>query len=381
MIYSKIKKNNTDYLDSVTELIKQYNPINLAEGHTGFKCSPLLTELAEKHLRNSLNQYADASGSFKLRDKIAQKIEQLYGKKYDPETEITITSGSTQPIFSTISALVREGDQVVVFEPIAGNYLQAIELNGGEPVYVKMKEPNFSIDWEDVQKVINSKTRMIIINSPHNPTGWVMTELDMIRLQRIITGTKIVILSEETFEHVIFDEEGHQSMASFPKLAEQSIIISSLGETYHVTGWQIGFCAAPREFTKEIREIQQLVIHSVISPLQEAFAEFIDIKEEYMGIGKFYQAKRDFFNSLLDPEKYKPVISKGTFFELIDYSKMSLINDQNFSIRMIIEAGVLGVPLSLFYHEKLKCQMIRFNLAQPDETLEIVANKLNNIKV
>lgn len=381
MINSKVKKNNSDYIDSVALLMKEYQPINLAEGHTGFKCSPQLTELAEKYLKESLNQYADAFGSYRLREKIAFKLETLYSKSYDPETEITITSGSTQPFFSTISALVKEGDQVVVFEPIADSYIQAIELLGGEPVYVKLREPDYHIDWEDVQKVINSKTRMIIISSPNNPTGWVMTELDMIRLQRIITGTKIIILSEETFEHVTFDEEGHQSMASFPKLAEQSIIISSIGETYHVTGWQIGFCAAPKEFMKEIREIQQLMIHSVTSPLQEAFADFIDIREEYMGIGKFYQAKRDYFNGLLDPDKYKPVVAKGTYFELLDYSKMSNLNDQNFAVKLIMEAGVAGVPLSLFYHEKIKSQKIRFNFAQTDEVLEKVADRLNQLNI
>jgi methionine aminotransferase len=380
MIYSKVKRNNNEFFSSFNELVNSHHPINLSEGYTSFKCSPHLIELVEKYLHESLNQYTHSFGLLRLREKIAHQLETLYGKVYNPESEITITTGKTQSIYATITALVRDGDQVVVFEPVAGNYVQAIELNGGEPVYVRLKEPDFAIDWEDLQKVINGKTRMIVINSPHNPTGWVMSELDMIRLQRIIAGTNIIVLIEETFRHIVFDDGGHQSMASFPKLAEQSVVIAALGETYHVTGWQVGFCAAPKEIMKEIRAIQQMVIHSVTSPMQEAFADFLDIKDEYMSVGKFYQNKRDLFNRCLDQSKYKPVLSKGTFFELLNYSQLSKLTDRDFTFKLIQDSGIAALPLSIFYHEKPKYQMLRFNIAQPDEVLEQVAERLNRVE-
>jgi methionine aminotransferase len=368
---------DNNILNTLTELGGTRNAINMATGYTDFACAPRLIDLVQKHISQGINEFAPPNGVMPLREKVAEKIELLYGHKYDPVEEITITAGATQAIFTTIATLVREGDEVLIFEPAYHSYVPAIEINGGKPVFVPMKEPGFFIDWEEVQKMINPKTRMIIINTPHNPTGMVFNELDMLRLQKIINGTQITILSDEIFEHMVFDGDSHQSVALYPKLAERSIIISSFGETYHVSGWQIGYCAGPAHVMKEIRKVQQVMMHTISSPFQWAISEFLDEKDEYLNLSHFYQKKRDYFNQLMTNTRFTPVLSKGSFFQLFSFHNVSDESDREFAVRLIEEAGVTTVPVSAFFREKTKKQMLRFNFARTDEHLEKVAERLS----
>lgn len=378
-ISPKFTNLKSGYFNEIRPLVKAANAIDLAEGSTGYHCSDKLIELVKKHLSEGLNQYAPAAGELLLRRRVASKVNDLYGRKYDPETEITITAGVSQSIFTAISALVQEGDEVIVFEPAAEYYVSAIEMNGAQAVFVPMKNHDFHIDWEEVQKIVSTQTRMLILNTPHNPTGWVMSEIDMIRLQRIINGTKIIILSDETFEHMVFDGESHQSVALYPKLAERSVIVSSFGETYHVTGWQIGCCLAPRNISQEFRKVHQVMMYSVNSPYQLALAEFMENKDEYSRLGAFYQQRRDTFLSLMEGTSFKPLTCKGTFFQLFSYESISDEKDYEFALRLIKEYGVATVPLSIFCHEKSKRQILRFNFAKPDDVLKEAVSRLSTL--
>lgn len=378
-ISPKYQNLASSFSSVISPLIHEYKAINLADGFTGFHCNPELTKLVEKHLREGLNQLAPFEGEMILREKVAQKTESLYGRTYSPINEVTITAGAAQAMFTAISALVKEGDEVIVFEPANDYCVPAIEMNGAQAVFVPMKEPDYHIDWEEVQKMITTKTRMIIINTPHHPTGWVMKEIDMLRLQRIINGTKIIILSEETFEHIVFDGESHQSISLYPKLAERSIVISSFGESYHVTGWQIGYCLAPQEIMKEFRQVHQVMMQSVNSPFQLALADFLDRKEEYKKLSKDYQDRRDYFLGLMEGSRLKPLKSQGTFYQLFNFSDVSEEKDKDFVIRLIKEYGVAVMPISAFCHEKTKKRIIRVNFAKPDEVLQEAAKRLSQI--
>jgi methionine aminotransferase len=377
MIAPKLITLENSIVNAMSELGDSHNAINMAAGYTDFHCSSRLIKLVQKHISEGINEFAPANGVLQLREKLAKKIEALYGHKYNPETEITITAGATQAIFTTLTALVREGDEVVIFEPANDSYVPAIEINGGKPVYVTLKAPDFHIDWGEVQKLITSNTRMIIINTPHNPTGKVFSELDMLRLQKIINGTRIVVLSDEIFEHIVFNGESHQSVAMYPKLAEQSIIISSFGETYHVSGWQIGYCAGPADVMNELRKVQQVMMQSVSSPFQWALSEFLDFREEYLQLGDYYRKKRDIFNELMAATRFKPILSHGTFFQLFSYEDITDESDRDFAIRLVKEAGVTTIPVSAFYHEKSKKHLLRFNFARTDEHLQMVADRLS----
>lgn len=379
MIAPKLITLENNIVNAMTILGEKHDAINMAAGYTDFHCSPRLIDLVQKHISEGINEFAPSSGVLALREKVSAKIESLYGHTYNPETEITITAGATQAIFTAITALVREGDEVVIFEPAYDSYVPAIEINGGQPVYVPLKGPDFTIDWEEVQKIINSNTRMIIVNTPHNPTGKVFSELDMLRLQKIINGTRITVLADEIFEHMVFNGESHQSVALYPKLAEQSIIISSFGETYHVSGWQIGYCACPAKVMKELRKVQQVMVQSVSSPFQWALSEFIEYEEEYLHLAKFYMKKRDHFNELMASTKFKPIISHGSFFQLFSYNDITNESDQDFAIRLVEEYGVTTIPVSAFFHEKTKKHLLRFNFARTDEHLEEVANRLSKL--
>ncbi len=377
MIAPKLIVLENSIVNAMTELGERAGAINMAAGYTDFHCSSRLIDLVQKHISEGINEFAPPNGVLTLREKVAGKISSLYGHQYNPETEITITAGATQAIFTTITTLIREGDEVVIFEPAYDSYVPAIEINGGKPVFVPLKGPDFHIDWGEVQKIITSNTRMIIVNTPHNPTGKVFSELDMLRLQKIINGTRIIVLSDEIFEHIVFNGESHQSVALYPKLAERSIIISSFGETYHVSGWQIGYCAGPADVMKELRKVQQVMMQSVSSPFQWALSEFLDYKEEYMHLAEFYMKKRDYFNELMSATRFKPILSQGSFFELFSYDDITDERDKDFAVRLVQEAGVTTIPVSAFYHEKSKKHLLRFNIARTDENLEEVARRLS----
>jgi methionine aminotransferase len=314
-----------------------------------------------------------------LREKIATKTENLYGAVYNPETEVTITPGGTHALYAAISAIVGEGDEVIVLEPCYDSYIPAIELNGGRPIFYELKYPDFKVDWNEVKRLINFKTRMVIINTPHNPTGAVLEADDMLQLQKILDNTDVVVLSDEVYEHIIFDNVQHQSVARFPKLAERSIIVSSFGKTYHTTGWKMGYVLAPADITKEFRKVHQFIAFSANTPIQHALAEFIDQKQHYMELSAFYQEKRDYFQKLVAGSNFKILPCKGSYFQMLNYAKITQERDVDFAIRLTKEYKVASIPTSVFYKMKTDNNMLRFCFAKSNETLEKAAEKLMKV--
>ncbi|MGB1317269.1 MAG: methionine aminotransferase, partial [Flavobacteriales bacterium] len=341
-----------------------------------FSIPDRLVELTHSYMKKGLNQYSPMQGAPPLREALAKKVEDLYSAKYDPDSEITVTAGATQAIYTAISAFVGEGDEVIIFEPAYDCYVPAIEVHGGVPVYVQMNLSGELIDWDNVQKLVNQRTRMIIINTPHNPSGRVMNAQDMLKLQKLTEGTDIIIMSDEVYEHIIFDGMEHQSVARYPKLAERSIVVSSFGKTYHNTGWKIGHVLAPKELMTEFRKVHQFNVFSVNTPAQYALADFLDDKDHYLELGAFYQQKRDTFNELIKGSRFKIRPSEGTYFQLLDYSDISDEIDTDYAIRLTKEVGVASIPVSVFYHEKNEDKFLRFCFAKEDETMEKAAEKL-----
>ena len=375
-IHSKLPKVGTTIFTVMSGLAREHGAVNLSQGFPDFSIPERLVELTHSYMTKGFNQYSPMQGVPILRERLAEKVEELYTAKYDPETEINITAGATQAIYTAISAFVNEGDEVIIFEPAYDCYVPAIEVHGGVPVYVQMNLSGELIDWEKVKKLINQRTRMIIINTPHNPSGRVMNAADMLKLQKLTDGTDIIILSDEVYEHIIFDSMEHQSVARFPKLAERSIVVSSFGKTYHNTGWKIGHVLAPKELMKEFRKVHQFNVFSVNTPAQYALADFLLEKEHYLELGAFYQEKRNTFLKLLEGSNFKIHPSEGTYFQLLEYSKITDEKDTDYAVRLTKEVGVASIPVSVFYHEKNTDKFLRFCFAKEDETLEKAAEKL-----
>ncbi|MBL7890039.1 MAG: methionine aminotransferase [Bacteroidia bacterium] len=379
LINSKLPNVGTTIFTVMSKLAADHQAINLSQGFPDFSCNPDLVDLVAKYMKAGNNQYAPMAGLLPLREMLSQKTEALYGAKYDPETEITITAGATQAIYTAITAVIREGDEVIVFEPAYDCYQPAIELNGGKTVYLQLKAPNYSIDWEEVKKVMNHRTKMIIVNTPHNPTGSIMTAADMTMLQKLTKDTDIVIISDEVYEHIIFDGHQHQSAARYPHLAERSFIISSFGKTYHTTGWKIGYCVAPQNLMNEFRKVHQFLVFSTNTPVQCALAEFLKQKEQYLDLGKFYQKKRDLFISLIKNSRFELTPAAGTYFQLLNFKNMSNEKDTDFAIRLTKEFKIASIPISVFYHEGVDEHVLRFCFAKKEETLEAAAAIINKI--
>lgn len=380
LIGSKLPNTGTTIFATMSKLATENNAINLSQGFPDFNCDKELIALINKHMLAGSNQYAPMPGLMSLREAISQKTEELYSAKYDPETEITITAGATQAIFTAISAIIREGDEVIIFEPAYDCYQPAIELNGGKTIYLQLKAPSYSIDWEEVKKVLNYRTKMIIINTPHNPTGSIMTAADMAKLEKLTKGTDIIIISDEVYEHIIFDGYEHQSVARYPKLAERSFIISSFGKTFHATGWKMGYCVAPKNLMAEFRKVHQFVVFSCNTPIQHALAEYLKNKSNYMNLGAFYQQKRDYFVKLIKGSQFSFEPTSGTYFQLLRYNTLSKEKDTNYAIRLTQEFGVASIPISVFYHNNVDNKVLRFCFAKKEETLEKAAEILNRIK-
>ncbi len=379
LISSKLPNVGTTIFTVMSKLAADHNAINLSQGFPDFNCDKDLIGLVNKYMLAGNNQYAPMAGLMSLRETIAAKTEEIYSAKYDPETEITVTAGATQAIFTAISAIIREGDEVIIFEPAYDCYQPAIELNGGKTIYLQLKAPNYSIDWEELKKVVNHHTKMIIINTPHNPTGSIMTAGDMARLEKLTKGTDIVIISDEVYEHIIFDGYEHQSVARYPRLAERSFIISSFGKTFHTTGWKIGYCVAPKNLMAEFRKVHQFMVFCCNTPIQHALAEYLKNKSNYKNLGTFYQKKRDYFINLIKNSKFNFEPASGTYFQLLRYNAISKEKDTNFSIRLTKEFGVASIPISVFYHNAVDNRVLRFCFAKKEETLEKAAEILNKI--
>jgi methionine aminotransferase len=379
LINSKLPNVGTTIFTVMSKLAAENNAINLSQGFPDFSCNPDLVELVGKYMKAGNNQYAPMAGLIQLREMLAQKTEELYGAQYNPDTEITITAGATQAIYTAITAIIREGDEVIVFEPAYDCYQPAIELNGGKTVYLQLKAPSYSIDWEEVKKMMNHRTKMIIVNTPHNPTGSIMSAADMVMLQKLTKDTDIVIISDEVYEHIIFDGHAHQSVARYPHLAERSFIISSFGKTYHATGWKVGYCVAPQNLMNEFRKVHQFLVFSTNTPIQFALAEFLQQKNQYVELGNFYQKKRDYFISLIKNSRFELTPAAGTYFQLLNYKKLSSEKDTDYAIRLTKEFKLAAIPISVFYHEGVDNHVLRFCFAKKEETLEKAAAIINTI--
>jgi methionine transaminase len=379
IVRSKLPNLGTTIFTVMSGLAREHGAINLSQGFPDFSIPSRLGDLVAEHMRKGHNQYSPMMGLSALREAIAMKVEELYSAVYDPQEEVTVTAGATQAIFTAIMALVQEGDEVLVFEPAYDSYVPAIELAGGKAIFIQAELTGELIDWERVKRVVNQRTRMIIINTPNNPTGRILTAHDMIRLQKLTERTDIVILSDEVYEHILFDGYEHQSVARYPKLAERSVVVSSFGKTYHCTGWKVGYVLAPKELMREFRKTHQFNVFSVNTPVQHALAEFLKEKEHYLGLAAFYQTKRDRFCNLVKDSRFKVRPSEGTYFQLLDYSAITDEKDTDFAIRLTKEAKLASIPLSVFYHKPTVVKHLRFCFAKEDETLERAAEILNRL--
>lgn len=373
LLKSKLPKVGTTIFTVMSKLATEHKAINLSQGFPDFNCHDDLIQLVTKFMNAGANQYAPMPGLMSLRERIAEKTEYLYHTHYDPETEITITAGATQAIFTAITAVVNEGDEVILFEPAYDCYVPAIELSGGKAISLPLKVPEYKIDWDLVKKRISDKTRMIIINTPNNPTGTLLNEEDMQTLQTLIADTNIIVLSDEVYEHIVFDGLKHFSAAYFPKLAERSFIVSSFGKTYHTTGWKVGYVLAPKELSAEFRKVHQYNVFSVNTPVQHAYEEFLRSKNEYLHLGNFYEEKRNYFNKMINGSRFTLVPSSGTYFQLLNYEKITDEKDTDFAIRLTKDFKLAAVPVSVFYQQAQDHKMLRFCFAKSNETLEKAA--------
>jgi len=369
-ISSKLPKVGTTIFTVMSRLAQEQNAFNLSQGFPDFPVDQRLIDLVHQHMSSGKNQYPPMAGIPALREIISGKMENLYGASYDPESEITITAGGTQAIFTAIMATINEGDEVILFTPAYDCYAPAIELAGGKPVYVQLKSGDFSIDWKQVKKVVTRRTKMIMINTPHNPSGSVISNNDVQELIKITKDNDIVILSDEVYEHIIFDGQPHRSMANYPELANRSIIVYSFGKTFHVTGWKTGYVVGPSNLMAEFRKVHQFNVFTANAPIQYALADYMSDPENYLHIGEMYQAKRDLFLSAVKASRFKIKPSKGTYFQLLDYSKISEEEDTELAKRLTIEHKVASIPVSVFYHNPIQNQVLRFCFAKEDETLK-----------
>lgn len=378
-IHSKLPNVGVTIFTVMTKLANEHGAINLSQGFPDFDVDPELISLVDRHIREGRNQYAPMPGVLQLRERIAEKTEEMYGGRYDPVTEITVTSGATAALFAAIITVVCPGDEVIVFEPAYDSYIPAITLAGGVPVYCTLRHPDYSIDWDMVRDAVTPRTKLIIINSPHNPAGSVLSGDDITALKELTAGTDIVIVSDEVYEHIIFNGTRHESMTRYPELADRSFVISSFGKTYHTTGWKVGYCLAPKGLMEEFQKIHQYLTFATSTPVQHAYADFLERKDRYLELPKFYQEKRDYFLSLVKNSRFTCIPSRGTYFQLLDYSAITGEGDVDFARRMTVEHGVAAIPPSVFYRDGVDRKVLRFCFAKKDETLERAAERLCGI--
>lgn len=378
-ITSKLPQAGATIFAQMSALAEEHNAINLSQGFPDFEVDRKLIDLVHRHMVAGHNQYAHFSGVEPLRKIVAENIRNKHGHSYDADLEVNITAGATQAIATALTASIREGDEVIIFTPAYDCYAPYVELNGGIPVYVKLQHPDYRIDWDQVKKVLNHRTRMIIINSPHNPSATILSEEDLQYLEEITSGSNILILSDEVYENIVFDGKEHFSACRKPELARRSFIIGSFGKTLHVTGWKTGYCLAPEHLMKEFRKVHQFMVFSVNTPVQYALAEYL-ANEEHFNVSEMYQQKRDFFLKSIEGSLFKPLQSKGSYYQLLDYSEISSLPDVEFSRRLTVEHGVASIPLSVFYNEPTDHKVLRFCFAKNEGTLTKAADLLKAVK-
>ncbi len=378
-LVSKLPHVGTTIFTVMSKLAAENGAINLSQGFPGFDCSPELVAFAERYLRTGFNQYAPMTGVPALREALAQKAFELYNVAYDPDNEVTITSGATEAIFAAITAVVRPGDEVIVFEPAYDSYVPAIELNGGIPVYVSLTPPNYRVDWQAVSEKITDKTRLILVNTPHNPTGRVWTADDLQQLATLIQERDIWVVSDEVYEHILFDGRVHRSLMTHPLLQERTFVVGSFGKTFHITGWKIGYCLAPKELSTEFRKIHQYLTFSTVTPIQYALADYLKEPEHYLHLSDFYQRKRDLFLDGLRLWRFQFQPAEGSFFQTVSYAAISDEPDYELAVRLTKEIGVASIPVSVFYQQKNDYRILRFCFAKDDAVLQEAAERLSKL--
>jgi len=377
---SKLPDVGTTIFTVIGQLSAQHNAINLSQGAPNFACDPQLIAGVTRAMSEGHNQYAPMTGLQALKTRIAQKIAGLYGTCYDEESEVLVTASASEGIYSAISGLVHPGDEVIYFEPSFDSYAPVVRLQGATPVAIKLTVPDFTVNWDEVRATITPRTRMIIVNTPHNPSGKVFSAEDLQQLAQVTRNTDIVILSDEVYEHVVFDGQSHHGMATHPQLAERSVIISSFGKTYHVTGWRVGYCVAPAALMDEICKVHQFLMFSADTPMQHAFVEHMNDPQTWLTLCAFYQRKRDLLQTLLAESPFRLLPSQGSFFLLADYSHFSEESDSEMVKRLIVDNGVATIPLSAFYTDGTDNKLIRLSFAKDDATLRAGAEALCRVK-
>jgi methionine aminotransferase len=373
---SKLPTVGTTIFTVMSALAAEVGAINLSQGFPDFDCDPDLIEAVARHMREGRNQYAPMQGVLALREAIAAHYETTFARRYDPATEVTVTSGATEALFAAIIAVMQPGDEAIVLEPCYDSYVPAIVLSGGVPRPVALRYPDYSIDWDAVRRAVTARTRLILVNSPHNPSGAVMRRDALDQLAQLVDGTPILIVSDEVYEHIVFDGRRHESLAGHPALAPRTFVIGSFGKTYHTTGWKVGYAAAPAALTGELRKVHQFVTFSTITPVQHALAEFLAARRGLAALGPFFQRKRDLFLDLMRGSRFVPLPCHGSYFQLMDYSAISDEADAAFAIRLAREHGVAAIPTSPFLHASPAPRVLRFCFAKRDETLRAAAARI-----
>ena len=375
----KLPHVGTTIFAVMSRLAAEHDAINLSQGFPDFPIADALIDRVRHYMKKGFNQYAPMSGAQPLREVIAEKVESLYGGRFHPETEITVTAGATQGLFTAIQSVIHPGDEVMVFLPAYDSYVPAIQLNRGVPVFIDLESPDFKIPWKKVRAAVTEKTRMIILNTPHNPTGSVLSGKDLEELRDLVRGTDIICLSDEVYEHIIFDGREHQSLLRHPDLTERSFIVYSFGKTFHATGWKMGYVLAPANLMKEFRSVHQFTVYCCNTPIQMALADFLRDRDNYMGIPDFYQEKRDCFLDLIRTSRFKGLPAAGSYFQVLDYSAITDEKDTEFAARLTRDAGVASIPVSVFYDRPVDNHVLRFCFAKQKETLERAAEILCTI--
>jgi methionine aminotransferase len=377
---SKLPSVGTTIFTVMSNMANEFGAINLSQGFPDFEPDNYLLELANQYLHNGKNHYAQMTGVPILRERLSEKFNGLYGIHLHEEDEITITAGGTQGIFTVISTLIRPSDEVIYFEPAYDSYRPSIELCGGIAKPIILEGPDYEIDWNLVRKMFSAQTKLMIINTPNNPTGRIWSPDDMKNLQQLLSNTEVFLLSDEVYEHLIYDGKKHESILNYPALRQRGFAVFSFGKTYHVTGWKIGYVIAPPQLTKEFRKVHQFNVFSVNTPLQFALADYLEDPGQYLNLNIFYEEKRDFFLHLLEGTGLNPLSCEGTYFQCCDYSQLSKDNDVEFTKWLVKEIGVAAVPVSSFYHQPPEANIIRFCFAKKEETLSAAGERLKKLR-
>lgn len=378
MLRNKLPGKGTTIFTVMSKMAHDQGAINLAQGFPDFDGPKALRDRVAWHIAHGHNQYAPLAGVPELKEQIAIKVQELYGCSIEPETQVTVTPGATEALYCAMTAVIHPGDEVIVFDPAYDTYEPGITLNGGITQHINLDYPDFSIPWSSVRRMITERTRMIILNTPHNPTGTTWTHDDIQQLQSLVAEHDIYLLSDEVYEHICFDGRQHESLLRYPDLAAKSFVVSSFGKTYHTTGWRVGYCIAPAEMMTEFLRVHQFINFSTQAPMQYAIADFLrECPQHHHELGAFYQQKRDLFLELMATSRFKLIPSAGTYFQLADYSALSDEPDTQFTARLTCEHKVAAIPVSVFYQQPSGQQIIRFCFAKDDATLVEAAEKLS----